>query len=225
VKEVDAMDLHTPLLIAVDGPAASGKGTLAKRIADYFSLEYLDTGTLYRAVGYKLLSHGADPKNEEKAVEAAKSITIKDICSTKLYQEGVGMAASIVAAIPAVREALAGFQQKVAKNPKGAVLDGRDIGTVICPNANFKFYITADIEARAQRRYKQLQNKENSIIYQEVLEDLQRRDERDSKRSVAPLVQAKDAIHIDTTHMSAEEVFGKVLSVIKQEQLLSKVGP
>jgi CMP/dCMP kinase len=216
------MKYPEPLVIAIDGLAASGKGTLAKRIAEHFGLTYLDTGTLYRMVGSKLLEQGIDPHNESEAINAARHIHTEDISTANLGGEEVAMAASIVAAIPKVREALIGFQQQVAKEPKGAVLDGRDIGTVVCPNANFKFYITADIQARAERRYKQLQNKENSIIYRDVLEDLQRRDERDSQRAVAPLVQAVDALHIDTTKMSADEVFEKVLSVIKKSQPNSK---
>ena len=210
------MSVHKPLLIAVDGPAASGKGTLAKKIAEYLGLEYLDTGALYRAVGYKMLQQGADPHDEVRALEVARHISVADIHSKGLYNEGVGAAASIVASIAAVRRELTAFQHQVARNPRGAVLDGRDIGTVICPDADFKFYITAQIEARAERRYKQLQNKENSIIYQDVLDDLMRRDKRDSERAVAPLAQAKDAVYIDTTCMRAEDVLENVLSVITQ---------
>lgn len=208
------MSSKKPLLIAVDGPAASGKGTIAKRIAEHFDLDYLDTGSIYRALGYKILNNDLDPSDNKVAIEFAKNITEEDIKNPHLYDEGIGKAASIVAAIPDVRQALLGFQRVFARSPKGAILDGRDIGTVICPEADFKFFITADLEARAERRYKQLQNKGLPIIYQSVKDDLRRRDDRDSKRDVAPLKRADDAIYIDTTDMDADEVFEKVLSVI-----------
>lgn len=208
---------HRPLVIAVDGPAASGKGTLAKKIAAHFGLDYLDTGSIYRAVGYKVLQQGGSPEDKELAVNVARNINKKDLVKgPHLFDEGIGTAASIVSAIPEVREALLQFQKDFAKSPKGAVLDGRDIGTVVCPNADFKLYITADLEARAQRRYKELQNKGNSIIYSDVLKDLQSRDERDSKRTIAPLKKAEDAIHMDTTHMGVEEVFQEVLSIVTE---------
>ena len=203
------------IVIAVDGPAASGKGTLAKEIAERLGLRYLDTGAIYRAVGYKVLSRHIAFDDEEKIIAIAQNLDVDDIDYDTLYQEGVGMAASVVSAIPGVRKALLEVQQQVANSPEGAVLDGRDIGTVICPNADFKFFITAEVTARAQRRYKQLQNKGISIIYDEVLKDLKKRDDRDSKRAVAPLMPAKDAIHIDTTGMGAQEVLDKVLKIIQ----------
>lgn len=202
------------MVIAIDGPAASGKGTLAKKLAEHFGLDYLDTGGIYRAVGYKVLQAGGRPEDEVLAVQMAQSITQEDLGSPHLYDEGIGAAASIVSAIPKVREVLFQFQRDFAKHPNGAVLDGRDIGTVICPDADLKFYITADIEARAMRRFKQLQNNGIPIIYQSVLEDLRTRDDRDSRRAVAPLVKAEDAIHVDTTHMDVPEVFEKIVSVI-----------
>lgn len=202
------------MIIAIDGPAASGKGTLAKKLAEHFGLDYLDTGSIYRALGYKILEAGGNPEDEEFAVKTAKTITEKDLENSHLYDEGIGRAASIIAAIPKVREVLFKFQRDFASHSKGAVLDGRDIGTVICPDADLKFYITADIEARAERRYKQLQNKGVSVIYQSVLEDLQLRDERDSGRKVAPLAMADDAIHIDTTNMEVLEVFEEIVSVV-----------
>lgn len=203
-----------PLRIAIDGPAASGKGTLAKRVAKHLGLAHLDTGRIYRAVGHQLLQEGEDPHNTAKATAAAKALQISAIDSPDLYCEGVGNAASIVSAIPEVREILLKFQQDFAAQPNGAVLDGRDIGTVICPDADFKFFITADIEARAKRRYKQLQNTSNCAIYESVLQDLERRDERDRKRQAAPMRPADDAIVIDTTHMNANEVFATVLKNI-----------
>jgi cytidylate kinase len=206
--------LNTPLVIAIDGPAASGKGTVARMVASHYGLDYLDTGSIYRALGYKITHAGENPENEAVAVEFAKQITPEDLKNPHLYDEGIGAAASIVSTIPEVRNVLFDFQRDFAHSPKGAILDGRDIGTVICPDADFKFYITADLPARAQRRYKQLQNKENPIIYQSVLEDLQKRDERDSKREVAPLKVADDAVYIDTTNMGVSEVFGEIVSVV-----------
>ncbi len=183
-------------------------------VASHYGLDYLDTGSIYRALGYKLIHAGENPENESVAVEFAGQISEEDLKNEHLYDEGIGAAASVVSAIPAVRNVLFDFQRDFASSPNGAILDGRDIGTVICPDADFKFYITADLEARAMRRYKQLQNKENTIIYQSVLEDLRKRDERDSKREVAPLKVADDAIYIDTTNMGVSEVFGEIVSVI-----------
>jgi cytidylate kinase len=202
------------MIIAIDGPAASGKGTLAKKLAEHFGLDYLDTGSIYRSLGYKILQAGGNPEDEEFAVKMAKKITPEDLDNEHLYDEGIGSAASIVAAIPRVREVLLKFQRDFASHSTGAVLDGRDIGTVICPDADLKFYITADIEARAKRRYKQLQNKGVSVIYQSVLEDLQKRDERDSGRKEAPLAMADGAVHIDTTNMEVSEVFDEIVSVV-----------
>lgn len=208
-------DNNKPLKIAIDGPAASGKGTVAKRLARHLGLAYLDTGAIYRAVGYNILTQGLDPSDKKIAIKAAKEFSPGDLNNEHLYDEGVGAAASIISAIPRVREILMQFQRDFAKNPEGAVLDGRDIGTVICPEADYKFYITADMPARANRRFKQLQSKGNPIIYDTVLQDLTKRDERDSQRAVAPLKPAKDAIYIDTTNMNEDEVFAAVLSHLK----------
>jgi cytidylate kinase len=213
---------HHPFKIAVDGPAASGKGTLAKKLAEALGLEYLDTGKLYRAVGYALLYH-ADFKQIDDdpnafaaaAISAAKTLDLQDINNTHLYDEGVGNIASRASAISQVREALLAFQKNFLICPAGAVLDGRDIGTVICPEADYKFFITAEYETRAVRRFKQLQKDDKNIIYDNVLQDLLRRDKRDSERSIAPLVAADDAVSIDTTSISAEEVLQKVLSYIR----------
>lgn len=218
---MDTKEKNKPLTVAIDGPAASGKGTLAKMLAKHLGLDYLDTGSIYRALGYKIVNAGYQPENEEIAVKMANEIEPEDLKNPHLYDEGIGKAASIVSAIPAVRQVLFDFQRKFSQSQNGAVLDGRDIGTVICPDADFKFYITADIEARAKRRYKQLQNKGISIIYQSVLEDLQRRDERDSHRKAAPLKKAKDAIHIDTTNMDVSEAFAKIVSSIEDSITVS----
>lgn len=212
-------ELPSHLVIAVDGPAASGKGTLAKKLAAHFDLPYLDTGKLYRAVGYDMLRDGVDLKNVEAASRYAASLMPEELESEHLYDEGVGHAASVISAMPAVRSALFEYQQRFASQPEGAVLDGRDIGTVICPDAPIKFFITADINTRAMRRYKELQKRDDSVIYEDVLGDLKRRDERDSGRAAAPLRVADDAISVDTTGMNAEEVFEYALSFVVVEHV------
>jgi len=213
---------NRPLLIAIDGPAASGKGTLARRLAEHLGCIYLDTGKLYRAVGVKLISSGADVDSAAdfdsdaalQAISIAKTLRPSELFSLSLNDEGTGKAASLVAAIPDVRSALLTLQKECAADTQGAVLDGRDIGTVVCPNADVKFFITADIETRTRRRFKELQKTDKSIIYESVLQDLQRRDARDSSRQTAPLKIAEDAIVIDTTTMNMEQVFEKVLTAV-----------
>jgi cytidylate kinase len=224
------------MLIAIDGPAASGKGTIAKMIAAHFGLEYLDTGRLYRLVGFELMkkngtqelrnSGNFENRNDPKllssqspefialAINIAKNLDTSNINSEELETEEVGKAASIVSAIPEVRSALLDFQRRTAKHPKGAVLDGRDIGTVICPNANFKFFITANPEVRANRRYLQLKSKNKDVTEQQVLNDIISRDERDSNRSIAPLLPAIDAISIDTSNIGINDVFERVKGII-----------
>jgi CMP/dCMP kinase len=204
------------MLIAIDGTAASGKGTLAKRLAEKLGIEYLDTGKLYRAVGYKYIKNNElSSVNEALAAEIASSLKTNDINNSELDTEEVGKAASILSALPEVRKGLLDFQRNFASIPEGAVLDGRDIGTVVCPNADFKFFITATLQARAERRFNQLHNQGYSVIYSQILEDLKIRDERDSKRAISPLLPAKDAVVIDTTEMDMDEVFKKVLNIIK----------
>jgi cytidylate kinase len=206
---------HIPLVIAIDGPAASGKGTLARKLAQRLGLEYLDTGKLYRAVGLRMLATRTDLQDEAAAVRVAQNITQEDINSERLYDEQVGDAASKVSALPKVREALLQFQVEFAKRPEGAVLDGRDIGTVICPDADIKLFITADIDSRATRRFKELSGKGETVTYEQVVADLQARDKRDSERAIAPLQKAEDAIHIDTTDLDASAVLEKVLSYVE----------
>ncbi len=207
------------MLIAIDGPAASGKGTVAKRIAAHFGLEYLDTGRLYRLVGWELLRKrpGAEPLDTRLATEIAGNLDLSKISSEELETEEVGMAASQVSAIPGVRAALLAFQQNIAKNPKGAVLDGRDIGTVVCPQAKFKFFITAEAEIRAKRRFLQLSLRKPDIKEADILRDILSRDARDKGRKIAPLIPAQDAIYIDTTNIGIEEVFDRVKRVIERE--------
>jgi cytidylate kinase len=210
--------LTHPIVIAIDGPAASGKGTLARRLAATLGLVYLDTGSLYRAVGMKLVYNQQDPRDIQAAIEAAQHMDIQDLQNPRLRQERIGQAASVVSAIPEVRQILLDFQRKIAASPQGAVLDGRDIGTVICPDADVKIFITASIETRARRRHREVQGEGITVVYESVLEDLMERDERDSKRSVAPLIPAEDAHCIDTSDMTAEEVYQQVLQIIRDYQ-------
>jgi len=199
------------MIVAIDGPAAAGKGTLARRLAAAFDLAYLDTGSLYRATGVATLRAGGNPTVEADAVKAAKSLDLTQFAPHDLRTEAAGVAASQVAFIPAVRAALLDFQRNFAKNPpggsKGAVLDGRDVGTVICPDADAKIFVTAELEARVQRRVKELRDKGESYIEARVRADMKARDDRDKDRSVAPLIPAADALMLDTTKMDADEAF------------------
>lgn len=207
------------MLIAIDGPAASGKGTVAKEIANHYKLDYFDTGTLYRAVGFKVLQLGEDLNNQQTCVKIAKTVTYEDTLNENLGSEEIGKAASIIASIEQVRSVLVEFQKEFAKSKKGAILDGRDIGTVICPDADFKFFITADIQARANRRFKQLHNAGKSVKYEGILNDLIKRDERDCNRNIAPLVQADDSIFIDTTNITSDEVVSKIVDFIDSKNI------
>ncbi|KZB66616.1 cytidylate kinase [Thalassospira lucentensis] len=207
------------MIIAIDGPAASGKGTLARRVAGAMDYAYLDTGLLYRATGAKVLALGLDPSDEDVAVGVAEKLGANELDGQELRSEEVGNAASKVAAIPRVRAVLLDFQRNLASSPpggkRGAVLDGRDIGTVVCPDAPIKFYLTASVEERANRRFKQLQEKNPAAIYERVLKELEERDARDSARDVAPLKMASDAIHIDTDRLNADAVFNAVMAHIR----------
>jgi CMP/dCMP kinase len=211
----------SPVVIAVDGPAAGGKGTLARRLAAALGYAYLDTGLLYRAVGLALLRAGQDPADAAAAAAAAASIEADsaDYSDPALRDEETGKAAGIVAAIPAVRSALIDVQRRFAANPPGAaagaVLDGRDIGTVICPDADYKFFIEADIEERARRRVKELQDRGDAVIPARVLQEMKERDERDRTRAVAPLAPAADASVVDTTNLNADAAFALAMSFIR----------
>ncbi len=214
-----------PLIIAIDGPAAAGKGTLARALADRLDFAHLDTGSLYRAVGVGVLEAGGDPANEEDAVKAAKTlkanITEKILQNPALRTHEAGSAASKVAQYDSVRAVLRELQTGFAQNPPngkaGAVLDGRDIGTVICPDAPVKLFITASIEARADRRFKELQNKGEAATYGAVLEEMRARDARDSDRSVSPLRPADDAFILDTSDLDAEAAFEQALAYIESK--------
>ncbi len=207
------------MIIAVDGPTAAGKGTLAKRLAAHYGLALLDTGKLYRAVGLKTLQAGAAPEDAEAATRAARSLTAADLDLPGLRAEAVSRAASVVAVNAGVRAALVDFQRQFAHMPpggaQGAVLDGRDIGTVICPDADVKIFLTASQDARAERRWRQLQNSGATTIKARVLADLQERDERDSARSLAPLKAASDAFLLDTTAMDADQAFAAAVAYIE----------
>lgn len=206
------------MIIAIDGPAAAGKGTLARRLAEHLELAYLDTGALYRAVGVSVLACGGDPETEADALAAVRRLDSKHLADPSLRTETAGAAASKVAAIPSVRAALLDFQRRFAAHPpqgcKGAVLDGRDIGTVVCPDADRKLFITASLEKRAERRFKELREKGREIIEEQVWQDMQQRDGRDSTRSVAPLAAADDAVVIDTSDLDADAVFEVALNCI-----------
>ena len=207
------------MIIAVDGPAASGKGTLARRLATHFGFAYLDTGKIYRAVGCRVLDADGDPEDQEAALSAAEALQPGDLNNSNLTSDRAAVAASKVAAMEPVRTVLLGFQQVFAANPpngaSGVVLDGRDIGTVVCPDAAVKLFVTAAIEERAERRHKELLDKGEPSIYSRVLQALKDRDARDIKRSAAPLVAAPDAISVDTTAMDPDEAFASVLDSIR----------
>lgn len=209
------------MIIAVDGPAASGKGTLTRRLAEHFGLARLDTGLLYRAVGLGIVEQDGDPRETAAAVAAAARLQASDLNNPALRGEAAASAASVVAAIPGVRETLRAFQQNFAANPPGgapgAVLDGRDIGTVICPGADIKLFLTASPEVRAERRVKELQAKGLEAIYTRILRDLQDRDARDASRAVSPLEPAKDALVIDTSEKDADTVFETALAHITSQ--------
>jgi CMP/dCMP kinase len=200
--------LSPPLVVAVDGPAASGKSTLARRLAAHFALRFLDTGLLYRAVARAMLDRGLDPGDADAAVGAARSLAPEDVDPARLRGEGVGQGASKVAAVPAVRAALLPFQRRFAASASGAVLAGRDVGTVVCPDARFKLFVTASDEERARRRHEELlRARGDAPIYAAVLEELRERDRRDADRAIAPMRVAPDAWVLDTTRLDAEAAF------------------
>lgn len=209
------------MIIAIDGPAASGKGTLARRLAERFGLAVLDTGGLYRATALHALESGGDPGSRNVAEAAAKAVSPRDLDDPRLREERVAEAASVVAAIPEVRAALLAFQRDFAHHPpagfKGAVLDGRDIGTVVCPDATVKLFVTATAEARALRRFKELQESGKIAIYQRVLQDIEHRDARDRERQAAPLRRADDAVELDTTALDADAAFAKAVAVVERK--------
>ncbi|NVK19193.1 MAG: (d)CMP kinase [Methylocystaceae bacterium] len=209
------------IVVAIDGPAAAGKGTLARRVAADLDLAYLDTGLLYRATGFAVLAEGGDPSDAVMATKAAENLKPADLENEKLRYDEAAQAASKVAVIQPVRDELLDFQRRFAAQPpagkKGAVLDGRDIGTVVCPDADVKLFVTASTEVRAQRRLKELQERGLESIYAQVLQDMKDRDARDSQRAAAPLKAADDAVILDTSDLDIEEVIGKAKSIISNK--------
>jgi cytidylate kinase len=204
------------MIIAIDGPAASGKGTIARRLAQHYGLAHLDTGLLYRATARVLLDSGLRLDDPARAVAAARGLALTDFEEDKLRGAKMGEAASIVAAIPEVRSALLDMQRKFASRPQGAVLDGRDIGTVICPDATAKLFVTASPEVRAQRRALELRSRGERLDYADVLADIRRRDERDAGRSAAPLVAAADAARLDTTDLDVERAVAAAVAIVER---------
>lgn len=210
--------MNKPFVIALDGPAASGKGTLARLMSGHYGLAHLDTGVLYRGVAWIILRQGADPADDALAEAAARNFDLDAIAGADIRTRRVGAAASVVAAKPAVRAALLEFQRRFAERPPngaiGAVLDGRDIGTVVCPAADVKFFVSASPEVRAHRRWLELRegrpNLEESSIYKDLLE----RDARDAARADAPMTVADDAELLDTTHLSIDAAFAAARRVI-----------
>ncbi len=204
------------MIVTLDGPAASGKGTLARNLAKHLGLPHLDTGLLYRSVAEKLLTAGHALGDGQAALEAARRVDLANLDRDRLSGSALGEAASRVAAMPEVRAALLKLQQDFARRPEGAVLDGRDTGTVIAPEAEVKIFVTASAEVRAGRRYRELVARGENISLEQVLADIRRRDERDSGRAAAPLKPAPDAVLLDTTLLDIEAAFREVLNIVRR---------
>ena len=206
------------IIIAVDGPAASGKGTLARKLAAHYRFAYLDTGSLYRAVGHAVTSAGHDPADDEATLAAARGFDLSMIDERAIRTVEAGAAASIIAAKPAVRAAILDLQRNFAHNPpggqQGAVLDGRDIGTVVCPDAKAKLFVTARPEIRARRRWLELNKSGSNLTEAQVLEDIRERDRRDAERAASPMKPAHDAHLLDTSDLSIEAAFGAAVAII-----------
>jgi CMP/dCMP kinase len=206
------------MIIAIDGPAASGKGTLAKRLAVHYGLPHLDTGLLYRAVARSLLDAGTPLDDRDAAARAASALDVKSLEDPRLRGAPMGEAASVVSAFQPVRDALLDFQRQFAAQTAGAVLDGRDIGTVVCPLADVKLFITATPEERARRRHLELLSRNEVAEFTAILADIRRRDERDTTRSTAPLRAAEDAIVLDTTELDADAAFRTALELVEERR-------
>lgn len=207
------------MIIAIDGPAASGKGTLGKRVAAHYGYRHLDTGLIYRAVAKAMLDAGDDLDDEMRAREAAEALDLSAFSDPDLKSQRVGEAASIVSAIPAVRAALLAFQKNFAAAPPGAVLDGRDIGTVVCPDADVKIFVEASAEERARRRMLELRGRGEKADHAQVLADILKRDERDKNRAAAPLKPAADAHLLDTTSLDVEGALAAALKIIERARM------
>ena len=204
------------MIVAIDGPAGSGKGTLAKRLAGHFGLPHLDTGLLYRAVALTLLDKGLPFTDASAAARVAASLDISRLDDPRLKGREMGDAASVVSAYQPVRDALLDLQRRFAAQPGGAVLDGRDIGTVICPAADAKLFVTATPEERARRRHLELLSRNEPAAFEVIMADIRRRAERDTTRSVAPLKPADDAVILDTTTLDADAVFRAALEAVER---------
>ncbi|PCH96060.1 MAG: cytidylate kinase [Rhodobacteraceae bacterium] len=205
-------------IVAIDGPAAAGKGTISKAVAAHFGFAHLDTGLLYRGVGKKALAYSRTSYYPEVAEQLARELTADDLLAEGLRTPEVAQAASKIAVIPQVRSALVDFQKTFAKQSGGAVLDGRDIGTVICPDADVKLFITASAEIRAERRFKELTNSGQNVELSQVLQDVIARDARDASRDIAPMVVADDAVVINTTELSIEAAIKAAITVIEAQR-------
>jgi cytidylate kinase len=210
------------MIVAIDGPAASGKGTIAKRVAAHYGLAYLDTGTLYRAIARDTLARGGDPADAGEALKSAKALDPSTLGDPRLRKPGLGEAASLVAKHPEVRKELLAYQRSFARAKSGAVLDGRDIGTVICPDADVKLFVTATPEERARRRHLELEQAGIDVSEAEVLCDIRRRDERDKHRAAAPLRKAPDAHLLDTTNLDIDAAFKAAIELI--DAALARAG-
>jgi cytidylate kinase len=206
-----------PILIAVDGPAASGKGTIARAVARHFSLPHMDTGMLYRAVALSMFRFGGNPSSEFEAVRACEGVAQIDPTDPELRSEAVSAIASRISAYPGVRAALIERQRHFADQPSGAVLDGRDIGTVIAPNATAKLFVTASAEVRAQRRVRELLERGMPAHFDDVLIDIRARDARDSGRDAAPLKQAEDAQLLDTDEMTVDQAIAAAIEMVERK--------
>jgi cytidylate kinase len=208
--------MSSGFVIAIDGPAASGKGTIAADLGRAYGYPVLDSGLLYRAVGVNVLRQSGDPGDAEAAAAAARALDPKDLDDPAYRTREAGEAASLVAAHPQVRAALKAFQRNFAAQIPGAVIDGRDIGTVIAPEAPAKLFITASAEVRAERRFKQLKGQGETVHYDDILEDIRRRDERDSAREASPLMRAEDAALLDTTQMSISQAADAARRIVEE---------
>jgi len=203
------------MIIAIDGPAASGKGTLARRLAERYGLHHLDTGLTYRAVAAAMLAAGVDLDDRERACEFARRVDLSHLDRTVLSDHGIGEAASRIAVMGPVRAILVDRQKAFAQKPPGAVLDGRDIGTVVCPHAPVKFFVIADRHVRAQRRYEEIRGKGGTADFASVLADIERRDARDSARASSPLTKADDAHLLDTSDLDIEAALSIAVEIVE----------
>jgi len=203
------------MIIAIDGTLASGKGTIARRLSGWFGLPHMDTGQLYRATGVSALNQNIDFDDPVALAEAARTLDLNDFLEDHLRTAEAGQAASKVAAVPAVRAALLDLQRAFAHQAKGAVLDGRDIGTVVCPDADVKLWVDASVEARATRRWKELTSKGETLSLDDMIAQLKERDERDRNRADAPMIAAADSVLIDTTHLTIDAAVDKARAAVE----------